>query len=488
MKRLLLDLARLAGMQFALAAAGIVRYKVLAVRLGADGLGEFQQLVVAAGTVTVLVSFGLGVGLNRNVAAHPGREERQTLLATANFIVCALGFVASAVLAVSLLERPEALGHLGVPAVSSVRWAAVLLLLLIPLDALKNNIVAFLLGALDVGGMTAGRSVAVLVATALSMPLVWGVGLVGAVLQLGCITVFLLVVLGRRCSHLGFAPFQVTWNRPAAATLAAFGAAALTAAFAQQLGDLIVRTQLVRQYGLAENGYYQAALLLIGQVQTIVLGGVGSYAIANLSQTADRESIINTTNLLLRGVLPIAILALSAVGLLALPLLIVLYAPPFSAATRFIPLLVGAFLLEAFVWVIGAPLLAIRRIRLWLSLDLIYFTLRAAAGVALLPVLGPQAVVTGYFLAMCVHLGLHSYAYFRVLGYDVDARHIGQLAIGVPLVMGLAWVGCSRSSTWIHYALAATVWLGYLTFMVQRHMGFDRARELVHRLRPQAAP
>jgi len=487
-KKLLLDLIRLAGMQFVLAVAGIVRYKVLAVRLAADGLGEFQQLVVATGTVTVLVSFGLGVGLNRNIAAASTHGERQTLLGTANLIVCALGVAAWAIFGLILVATPGAIAHLGVSSGATVLWTAALLLLFIPLDAAKNNLVAFLLGALDVGGMTAGRSIAVFLATALSIPIVWWFGLIGAALQLGCITLFLLVALGRRCSHLGFAPLRLTWNRPAAVGLAAFGAAALAAAFAQQLGDLVVRTQLVRQFGLAENGYYQAALLLAGQVQTIVLGGVGSYALASLSKTADREGIIKTTNLLLAGVLPIAILALAAVGLLALPLLIILYAPSFSAAARFLPVLLGAFVLEAFVWVIGAPLLATKRIKLWLALDLIYFTLRAAAGILLLPVLGPLAVVVGYFLAMSVHLSLHAFAYFRVLRFDLDPRHVRQLGIGLPLVVGIAWIGYAPTSTWIHYTVAAGAWLAYLAFAVHRYVGPGRARELLHRLRPETAP
>src|SRR4029453_18342298 len=102
-------------MQFVLAVAGIVRYKVLAVRLGADGFGEFQQLVGATGPVTVLLSFGLGVGLNRNIAAAPGHDERQTLLASANFIVWALGAAGWAVFAGLLVATPAAVGPPGVP-------------------------------------------------------------------------------------------------------------------------------------------------------------------------------------------------------------------------------------------------------------------------------------------------------------------------------------------------------------------------------------
>ena len=77
-------------MQFLLAVAGLLRYKVLALRLGSSGLGEFQQLVTAAGTATVIVSFGLAFALNRNIATARDAEHRQRLLATSNAIVWAL--------------------------------------------------------------------------------------------------------------------------------------------------------------------------------------------------------------------------------------------------------------------------------------------------------------------------------------------------------------------------------------------------------------
>ena len=89
---------------------------------------------------------------------------------------------------------------------------------------------------------------------------------------------------------------------------------------------------------------------------------------------------------------------------------------------------------------------------------------------------------------MCVHFGLHAYVYARVLSYDLDGRHVRHLAIGLPMVMGIAWVGCAPSSTWMHYAAAGTVWLAYLSFVLRDHVGSGGARELLHRLRPQAAP
>ena len=73
----LADLARLGGMQVALAVAGLVRYKVLALRLGTGGLGEFQQLVTAVGTAMVLVAFGLAFALNRNVATAVSDDDEE---------------------------------------------------------------------------------------------------------------------------------------------------------------------------------------------------------------------------------------------------------------------------------------------------------------------------------------------------------------------------------------------------------------------------
>jgi O-antigen/teichoic acid export membrane protein len=474
-------------MQVALAVAGLVRYKVLALRLGTGGLGEFQQLVTAVGTAMVLVAFGLAFALNRNVATARDAEHRQRLLATSNSMVWSLSALVLVPCLVLVFFDRGIVTRLGLQTTPATVAALVILLLGVPFEALKNNLVTFLMASRDVRGMTSGRSLAVLGATVVSIPLVWAFGPVGAALQSVGISVVLVAVLAYRCSRLGYSPLQLRMDRQTAAVLTAFGAAALFAGFAQQFLDLLVRTQLITQYGVDQNGHYQSALLLAGQVQTIVLSGVGSYALANLGNETDKGHATASSDLLLRTVLPIAALAFSAIGIFAQPLLVALYSAAFAAAVPFIPFVLATMFLEAVTWVIGAPLLALRGVRIWLVLNVTHVSVRAAAALVLLPIVGPTAVVAGYFAGMCLHVGLHAYVFTRVLGLDIDRTHYRQVAIGLVLIMGTAWLGTGGSPSWVHYAGGASAYVAYVGYVVYHHIGLGRARQMLARVLPESS-
>jgi O-antigen/teichoic acid export membrane protein len=482
------DLGRLAGMQIVLALAGLARYKILAVRLGPDGLGAFQQLVIATGTITVLVSFGLAAGLSRNIAAAPDHQARQAYLKSAVGIVWALSIVSWGILATTLLVNPGAIAELGVPVTRNVGWAALFLAVSIPLEATKNVLVGFLTGAHEIRGLAKGRSIAVLIATVGSLPLLWFFDLAGAALQLTSITLLVVLVLGRACRKAGYAPFSVRFNRVTVATLAAFGAASLASTFADHFGTLLVRTQLVHQYGLAENGYFLAALVLARQVQTVVLGSVGSQAVARLSVDAGPANVKATAGALLRGIMPIAVLALGAVGLLAVPLLIVLYARSFVVAATFLPLLLGGVLLETFGRIISAPIVAVRRLRLWLALDIVHYAARTIASLVLLPIIGAKAVAAGLFIGICVYVATNMYVYFRVLKFELDPVLVRDLGVGLAVVLMTAWLGAASPVTWQYYLLGGTLWAGSLAVLGHRHIGRERVRTLLHRFRTEGVP
>jgi O-antigen/teichoic acid export membrane protein len=485
-RQFLADLARLGGMQFLLAVAGLLRYKVLALRLGSSGLGEFQQLVTAAGTATVVVSFGLAFALNRNIATARDTEHRQRLLATSNAIVWALTGVVYLSCFAALAFDPELVDRIGVKATPSVIATLAILLIGIPFEALKSNLVTFLMASLDVRGVTSRRSIAVLAATIVSIPMVWVFGAVGASIQSVLINLVLVAALGYRCIQLGFAPFRLRLDRESAGVLAAFGLAQLCAGFVQQFLDLVVRTNLITQYNASQNGFYQSALLLAGQVQTVVLSGVASYALASLGNERDRAHATASSNLLLRTVLPVGALAFAAIGILAKPLLVVLYSASFAGAVAFIPFVLATMFLEAVLWVIDAPLLAHRGVRIWLLLNVTYYSLRAVAAIALLPIIGPKGVAVGYFAAMCLHVSMHLFVFTRVLGLTIDRSHFRQLVLGLALILGTAWPASGTSAVLFRYLVAASVYLAYFGYVVHRTIGISGARSLVRRLRPES--
>lgn len=482
----LADLARLGGMQFVLAVAGVLRYKVLALRLSASGLGEFQQLVTASATATVLVSFGLAFALNRNIATARDAAHRQRLLATSNSIVWSLTAAVLASCLIVLAVRPSmVVDRIGLQTTPAAITALTILVIGIPFEALKSNLVTFLMASLDVRGVTNRRSIAVLIATVASIPLVWAFGPVGAALQSVGINVVIVVALGYRCVQLGYSPFALRVDRESAVVLASFGVAALVSGFAQQFLDLVVRTRLITGYGADKNGLYQSALLMAGQVQTVVLSGVGSYALASLGSERDPKHAAASSNLLLRAVLPVGALAFATIGILAKPFLILLYAAPFAAAISFVPLVLAAMYLEAVTWVIDAPVLALRGVRIWLILNVTLFSLRAAVALVLLPVIGPTAVVVGYFAGMCVHVMLHTFVFTRVLGLTIDRARYGDLAVGLAVLFATAYPASVGS--WPYYAVAVAVFVAYLGYVVQRNIGIGRAGTMLRRVLPKSA-
>lgn len=482
MRTLLTNLFRLAGMQIVLALTGIVRNKVLALRLGPDGLGEFQQIFMLVTTVGTLVAFGLGTSLNRNVAAAKTLEAKQKMLANSNFMVWGLSFLAYIVLGVILWQdRSALLAQVGITTNVTALFTLILLVLFIPLNTMQQNQIAFLTGTLDIKSLTEGRILAVIIGTVLSIPLVWFLGLPGAALQFIFLGLVLLFVLGQKLRQLGFHPFQVQADKPTATTLAAIGIASLLSGFSNNLSILAVRTGLIKQFGAEQNGYYQAAFALSLQVKTIVLSSVGSYALASISQQTDRESINKTTDLLLKVVLPIALLAMGLLGIVSLPALVILYSPAFLASATFMPALLTADFLETSVWILGSPVLALGKTFLWLILNLVRYAAALGATFALFPMVGPQAVVWGSLIAVSLRLLLNAYVYLRVFKLTIAARHLPELLGGPAFIFAITLLGTHGKAYWQAYPAAVLLWSGYLAFKF--YMNRDTVKEQAHKLK-----
>ena len=88
--------------------------------------------------------------------------------------------------------------------------AAGLFLACIPFLGLQTNYLATLQGVLDVRGMATQRSLAVIVATVMAVPLIWIFGFVGAAANFLIVNILLTLLLGLRCRSLGFDWIAVT--------------------------------------------------------------------------------------------------------------------------------------------------------------------------------------------------------------------------------------------------------------------------------------
>jgi O-antigen/teichoic acid export membrane protein len=461
-------LSQLAVMQLVLAASGMVRNKVVAYRLGPEAFGEVAQIAAVTGTVGALVTFGLAVGVSRNAAMAESDQDRRALLANANGIVLTLAAVACSVCAV-LLFTGRFLPLAGLADTTRAAIAAGIFIAAIPIDALKNNYLALLRGIFDMKALAIRRAAAVLIATVVAVPVVWVLGFVGAAIQFLLLSVFVAALSGQRCWQLGYAPMHARFDRRVVLQLASFGLVSLTSGFVQSFADTAVRTSLIQAAGAAANGLLQAPYVLANTVNEIVLTSIGSIALATIAGQRDREATSAAVDKLLNVVIPVAASALGLLGLFGSHALTLLYSRSFSVGANLFPFLLVADLLVAFVWVVGAPLLAYGDRALWLTFELLVAFARWAIAVLLIGRYGPVAVVLGYLAAVVLHLVLNLVTFRVRYHLRVRAMHLGRLAVGTALVAGLSILG-SRAMPPALFGAAALAWLGYTVFYARRSL------------------
>jgi len=487
-KRILAVLTQLSMMNVAIGVGGVVRNKVMAVYLKPAGFGEFTQIAGIAMAIYVFVQFGMAVGLSRHAAAHREPKQRQRQLSVANSLTEGLSVATILLLVPALFSSASnpVLRGLGVVPSFADKVILAVLLAVAPLEALRNNYLCFLQGILDIRGMSIKRSVAILVSTAVAVPLIALFREEGAAAQMAFGTLFLAVLLGLRCRQMGFRPLAFAWDKRIAFTLAGWGGATLISNFALSSTDTLIRGHLIATAGLAANGLYQSASLLSGQVMAIILGSIGAYSLATLSETKDTTVAKLRLTDLLRVILPITTLSLGALGLLSIPLLSILFTRTFGQAATFFPLQLGANYFQAVAWIVGAPLLGFGFVRTWMFIQLAGSALRYVLTMWLSSFIGVHAVPAGLWLAIAFDLAANVVFCRRQLGITFDAPIIRTFLLGGAGILTCAVVGCSSHSLILFFATAILL-CGIVAAMAWReskgmvHIAISRYRRFANR-------
>ncbi|MBF0560157.1 MAG: hypothetical protein HQL08_15410 [Nitrospirae bacterium] len=307
-------------------------------------------------------------------------------------------------------------------------------------------------------------------------------GIVGAAIQTLLLTVLLAGLLGRRCSQIGYKPLQVRWHTPSAVVMLTLGSSSLVSTFTQNSSDTFIRTELIKQAGAIQNGFYQAALVFSNHLKNIVLGSVHSYSVATLAQQHDPQKMSASVNELLTVIIPVAALSLGFLGIVSYPILSLLYAPSFVAATNYMPFLLGGDFLQAIGGIFGAPLLALGHAGKWLALELTYCGVRLLLSLVLLPIFGGPAIAAAYMIATFLFFMANVYIYLRLYKLKLSGNYSYELVTGLSVVVMLSWMGTGHfQDPFLMYLMAFLTWLGYATYKINRELGWSRVKQYAQR-------
>jgi len=354
-------------------AVAIARTKVFAVFLGPFGIGVFAQLNVILNLANSFVSLGMTTGTVRYAAEYHVDGDTDSIRQLTRTTLLFLGGFSCLVLVPSLVfSRTLAGGLLDDRALAVVLTIA---LFHIPFMVLGTQVLSVLQGLRKVRTVVLVNVSVAILGLGVAVPLVIFVGLKGAALYLVCFGVFQFVaaLIGLFRTRLGgvrLTFFSQRLNRDILRNLFPYGAATLAVTLLWMVTDLVIRTTVIRALGMEQHGIYQVVAGLSVQYWNILQGFVWMYAYPRVCELKqDLQRINGEINQILRFQALFLVPILAGFLIFRNGVIPLFYSGAFLQAADLVFLQVLGDLFKSLLWAIGLPLIALKRLRTWVVLN-----------------------------------------------------------------------------------------------------------------------
>jgi PST family polysaccharide transporter len=417
----------------------VVAGKVLAVTLGAAGVGLFGLLRQLLQNLTLVGSFNGQTALVQGIASRTSESEQVRFAGT----VLKIQVVIVGTVALGLLFGAPWLGPWLIPhpqAVSLLRWLALAMLVMVA----QTYVIGLLNGHRLINELVKSQMLGSLAVLSLVFPMIWLVRKgdpSGFVLMLGGPAMAVTLAAGWANWRAGWLPVFQKWsiNRADGAIFFRMSAIMLIAGMITTGTRFFMSWLVTRRIGLAEAGQFWTAWTLSMTYVTLVLGSLGTYYMPSLSRISDPEG---------RRALILNYLRLA---LIAMPLLVsmVIVFKPWIIRGMFSLALLPALkvmrwmligdLFKGVSWVLAFPMLAFSEMK-WFFWAEAAFSIAMAGTAWLWLSLGGGIEGLGFIFMVLYILYLPAMAmYIRVMhGFLWKAAEVRQFVAALVLVILLS--------------------------------------------------
>lgn len=338
-------------------ALGAVRYKFIAVELGAPGIGLIGILMAAATFGVTLFSLGLGTsGVQATAAARSDSAKFQrtsSALVNGSSWLGGVGGLIVAVLGLTLggSYLPESADSL------VMVWLGVAVAAMI----VSGGFLAMLNGMGRIRALATSNVVGAVVGTAVTVAAVYISGQAGLIAALAAAPVATVACSGwlllREPRVQPRAPFSEWW--PELRILLRFGGVVMLAMLLGSATQLFIRLWVQWSQGLADAGYFQASWSITAMYLGFVLTALAAEYFPRLSTQIDDLSRLNSSvESQIRIALMLGAPVLLWMMVLSPLVLHLLYAPDFQAATGILRWQLFGDIFKIVGWAVGFLLLA----------------------------------------------------------------------------------------------------------------------------------
>ncbi len=422
------------GAQVVVLLAGLVRAKVVALTIGAAGVGLIGIFNAFTGNISAFAGWGLGTSGVRLIAEAPEPEKPAKVAA-----VRRLGWLLSMVgLAIGLMAfwpstwatfaSNEYLDEMGIIAMSvplliaSGVWAALL----------QASGKIKLLAKVQVAGALTGLLV--------GLPAVYFWGATGIALGVLLSAAVTAAVLWRAARKECPAQEEVEVALADIRQLLAMGGALMAISWLGQLSAYAVRFVIIRQEGLEAAGFYQAAFGISGSLPSFIFAAMGADFFPRISGAKTPSEAQDQLEKQIKAGL---LLGVPLIGILLTsgkPCLEWMYAESFAPASPLLDWMSWGVFLRLISWPMGFWLIAKGTPRSLIAVECMGNCLAVLLPVVMLPVFGLVGAAMAFFWASLGHLAILVIVY--------KCRTGCWLGAGVLAWAALAGTSLSASSYW----------------------------------------
>jgi PST family polysaccharide transporter len=432
--RILRSSALMGGAQVVTLAVAFIRTKVIAQLMGPAGVGLVGVLTAFNGNVSTLAGWGLGASGVRMIAGSAPEETASKQAAVRKFglMLSGLGLVATLVLFwpvayltfdTSLYVTELLIGGMAVPCIiASLVWTSMLQ------------------AAGHVKSLAKAQVISALTGLLVGLPLIYFFGSIGIAVSL----LFAAAVPMAFTWHVARRDCCLADAQPRTEDLRALfdmGGGLMVIGVAAQLAAYGVRLAIIRHHadiadGLADAGYYQAAIAIAGSLPAMVFAAMGTDFFPRVAAAKDEAEAKVLSERQIEAALLLALPIFT--GLITMNRLGItfLYAEKFEPAVPLLSWMIWGVFVRLLGWPLGYWLVARGSMRTVVIVEVTSNLVMAALPIILLPAFGLVGTAIGYFAG---------YLLYAIAMLAVARRRSGQ------------WL-CSRTLSW--FGLSALLLLG----------------------------
>jgi O-antigen/teichoic acid export membrane protein len=463
--RILRSSALMGGAQVATLAVAFIRTKIIAQLMGPAGVGLVGVLTAFNGNVSTLAGWGLGVSGVRMIASAPSEEKAAKQAAVRKF-----GLTVSSLGLVVMLALFWPVAYL---TFDSSRYALELLIggMAVPCIIASTIWTSILQAAGQVKTLAKAQVISALGGLFLGLPLIYFYGTIGIAASLLLAAALPMVFTWRAARRdCVVSNLQPTYGDLRA--LFNMGSGLMVIGVAAQLAAYAVRLVIIKHRGadvaagLADAGYYQAAIAIAGSLPAMVFSAMGTDFFPRVAAAKDEAEakVISEKQieaaLLLALPIFIGLVTMNRIGIA------LLYADKFESAAPLLSWMIWGVFVRLLGWPLGYWLIARGSMRTLVMIEVSSNVAMVALPIILLPAFGLIGTAIGYFIGYLLYALTLLVVARRRVGKWLGARTLLLFGAATLLMIVAQW-----STTLTHGGYWGLVPTGVVTlgsFLVYR--------------------